>query len=93
MDEEREFVRERNDSRFGVPMGELSEDRSMNIEQASGEEVKGSIDCRFNAALLKVVLSVKHARSKLWTIRALISLKVGYELTFHWGQTACGARP
>lgn len=38
-----EPVRDRNDSRLGVPGGELSEERSMNIDLASGDDVKGSM--------------------------------------------------
>lgn len=40
-------VRERKDSRLGVPVGEQSEEdgvRSMNMDRVSGEELNGSID-------------------------------------------------
>jgi hypothetical protein len=40
---EDEPVRDRNDSRLGVPDGELSDDKSINIDLVSGEELNGSI--------------------------------------------------
>lgn len=36
-------VRDRNDSRLGVPEGELSDDKSINIDLESGDELNGSI--------------------------------------------------